>query len=108
VFSDQLLQQFDTDQDGAFSAAENQQIAATTLPSLANFHYFTYAWVDGKDLGRLEPSDFHASVLGHRQIAGRLAGGGRLGGLLALLGPILITSIGAILLAGALLDQGPY
>ena len=33
-----------------------------TLPNLANFHYFTYAWVDGKDLGRLEPSDFHASA----------------------------------------------
>jgi nickel/cobalt exporter len=49
-----------------------------------------------------------ASVLAHRQIAGRLAGGGRLGGLLALLGPILITGIGAILFAGALLDQRPY
>jgi len=62
VFSDQLLQQFDSDQDGAFSPAESRQLAATTLPSLANFHYFTYAWVDGKDLGRLEPSDFHASA----------------------------------------------
>lgn len=49
-----------------------------------------------------------ASVMAHRQIAGRLAGGARLGGLLALLGPILITGIGAILFAGALLDQGPY
>ena len=49
-----------------------------------------------------------ASVLAHRQIAGRLAGGARFGGLLALLGPILITGIGAILFAGALLDQGPY
>jgi ABC-type nickel/cobalt efflux system permease component RcnA len=49
-----------------------------------------------------------ASVLAHRQIAGRLAGRARLGGLLALLGPILITGIGAILFAGALLDQGPY
>ena len=62
VFSDQLLQQFDADQDGAFSPAESEQIAATTLPSLANFHYFTYVWVDGKDLGRLAPSDFHASA----------------------------------------------
>jgi len=49
-----------------------------------------------------------ASVLAHRQIAGRLAGGARLGGLLALLGPILITGIGALLFAGALLDRGPY
>jgi len=49
-----------------------------------------------------------ASVLSHRQIAGRLTGGTRLGGLLALLGPLLITGIGAVLFAGALLDQGPY
>ncbi len=49
-----------------------------------------------------------ASVLAHRQIAGRFAGHARLGGLLALLGPILITGIGALLFAGALLDQGPY
>ena len=49
-----------------------------------------------------------ASVLAHRQIAGRLARGARLGGLLALLGPILITGIGALLFAGALLDRGPY
>jgi nickel/cobalt exporter len=49
-----------------------------------------------------------ASVLAHRQIAGRFAGGAHLGGLLALLGPILITGIGALLFAGALLDQGPY
>jgi len=62
VFSDQLLQQFDADQDGAFSPAESAQAAAGTLPNLANFHYFTYVWLDGKDLGRLEPSDFHASA----------------------------------------------
>jgi nickel/cobalt transporter (NicO) family protein len=49
-----------------------------------------------------------ASVLAHRQIAGRFAGRARLGGLLALLGPILIAGIGALLFAGALLDQGPY
>ena len=35
-----------------------------------------------------------ASVLAHRQIAGRFAGRARLGGLLALLGPILIPASG--------------
>jgi nickel/cobalt exporter len=49
-----------------------------------------------------------ASVLAHRQIAQRLPGGERLAGLLALLGPALITGIGAILFAGALLDRGAY
>jgi ABC-type uncharacterized transport system substrate-binding protein len=62
VFSDQLLQQFDSDQDGAFSPAESKEVAAGTLPNLARFRYFTYAWVGGKDLGRLEPSDFHAGA----------------------------------------------
>ncbi len=47
-----------------------------------------------------------ASVLAHRQLAGHFAGGGRLGNALAYLGPLLITGIGAILLAGALLERG--
>ena len=66
VFSDQLLQQFDEDQDGKLSPAESEKVAAGTLPNLARFRYFTYVWIDGKDLGRLEPSDFHASATNRR------------------------------------------
>jgi ABC-type uncharacterized transport system substrate-binding protein len=62
VFSDQLLQNFDTDQDGKLSPAESEKVASGTLPHLAEFRYFTYVWVDGRDLGRLPPSDFHASA----------------------------------------------
>jgi ABC-type uncharacterized transport system substrate-binding protein len=62
IFSDQLLQQFDADQDGKLSPAESKQVAEGTLPNLAQFRYFTYVWLAGKDLGRLEPSDFHASA----------------------------------------------
>jgi ABC-type uncharacterized transport system substrate-binding protein len=62
VFSDQLLQQFDQGQNGSFSAEESEAVGAGTLPNLARFRYFTYVWVDGKDLGRLDPHDFHASA----------------------------------------------
>ena len=41
VFSDQLLQQFDEDQDGKLSPAESEKVAASTLPNLAQFRYFT-------------------------------------------------------------------
>jgi ABC-type uncharacterized transport system substrate-binding protein len=62
VFSDQLLQQFDTDQDGRFSKAESDGVAAGTLPNLAGFHYFTYVWLGGKMLPQIAPTDFHAEV----------------------------------------------
>ena len=60
VFSDQLLQEFDTDQDGRFSKAESDGVAKGTLPNLAGFHYFTYVWLDGKMLPQITPTDFHA------------------------------------------------
>lgn len=62
VFSDELLGDFDQDGDGQFSKAESEAIAGTTLPALSEYHYFTYVWADGKDLGKIEPTDFHASA----------------------------------------------
>jgi ABC-type uncharacterized transport system substrate-binding protein len=62
VFSDQLLQDFDTDHDGRFSKAESDKVGTETLPNLAQFRYFTYAWVAGKDLGKIAPTDFRASA----------------------------------------------
>jgi ABC-type uncharacterized transport system substrate-binding protein len=62
VFSDQLLQDFDADGNGQFSKAESDKVAAETLPNLAQFRYFTYAWVAGKDLGKIAPTDFRASA----------------------------------------------
>jgi ABC-type uncharacterized transport system substrate-binding protein len=60
VFSDQLLQDFDADGDGAFSAAESKAVAKGTLPNMKKFRYFNYIWVDGKDLGAIDPVDFTA------------------------------------------------
>jgi ABC-type uncharacterized transport system substrate-binding protein len=62
VFSDQMLQDFDADGDGKYSKAESDKIAAETLPNLAQFHYFTFVWVDGKPLAKIPPKDFHASA----------------------------------------------
>jgi ABC-type uncharacterized transport system substrate-binding protein len=62
IFSDQLLQSFDQNGDGAFDKAESKAAAAGTLPNLKKFHYFTYIWVDGKDLGVIDPVDFTASA----------------------------------------------
>jgi nickel/cobalt exporter len=49
-----------------------------------------------------------ASLLTHRHAIARFGGGGRAASFLALLGPILISLIGAILFSGALLDRGAY
>jgi len=47
-----------------------------------------------------------ASVLAHRQVTGRFAGGRGMQTFLSLLGPLLITAIGLMLLSGAVLDSG--
>lgn len=68
VFSDTLLQQFDTNHDGAFSPAESRAVGAGTLPNLKRFRYFNYIWVDGKDLGSIDPSAFEAAVTKGKQV----------------------------------------
>jgi len=62
IFSDQLLQDFDANGDGAFDAAESKAVAKGTLPNLKKFRYFNYIWVDGKDLGAIDPIEFTASA----------------------------------------------
>lgn len=62
IFSDQLLQGFDADGDGAFDQAESKAVGEGTLPNLKKFRYFNYIWVDGKDVGLIDPVDFTASA----------------------------------------------
>jgi nickel/cobalt exporter len=47
-----------------------------------------------------------ASLLAHHQVTARFAGGPTMEAFLNLLGPLLITAIGAVLLSGALLEGG--
>jgi ABC-type uncharacterized transport system substrate-binding protein len=62
VFSDQLMQEYDADSDGKIGPAESDKLGKETLPNLAQFHYFTYIWADGKALPKITPTDFHASA----------------------------------------------
>jgi ABC-type uncharacterized transport system substrate-binding protein len=62
IFSDQVLQGFDANGDGAFDKAESRAVAEGTLPNMKKFRYFNYIWVDGKDLGAIDPIDFTASA----------------------------------------------
>jgi len=62
VFSDQLMQEYDADDDGKIGPAESDKLGHETLPNLAQFHYFTYIWVDGKPLPKITPTDFHAAA----------------------------------------------
>jgi ABC-type uncharacterized transport system substrate-binding protein len=62
VFSDELLGEFDANHDKSFDAAESKKVGETVLPNVKQFHYFTYVWVDKKDLGEIPPSDFKATA----------------------------------------------
>lgn len=62
VFSDELLGDFDKDGDGRLSKAESDGVAAETMPNMDQYRYFTYVWVDHRDLGKIKPTDFHASA----------------------------------------------
>jgi len=62
IFSDDLLNQFDADGDGTFDKLESRAVGEGTLPNLKLFHYFTYIWVDGKQLDEIAPADFVASA----------------------------------------------
>jgi len=62
IFSDELLMQFDADGDGAFDKLESNAVGEGVLPNLAQFHYFTYVYVDGTLLEAIAPAEFVASA----------------------------------------------
>lgn len=62
VFSGDLINQFDPEGDGKFDALESKDLGENILPNLKQFHYFTYIWVDGKELDQIDPADFVASL----------------------------------------------
>jgi ABC-type uncharacterized transport system substrate-binding protein len=62
IFSDELLMQFDADGDGTFDKLESNAAGEGVLPNLAQFHYFTYVYLDGKLLDAVTPTDFVASA----------------------------------------------
>ncbi|MBL9034498.1 MAG: DUF1007 family protein [Rhodospirillaceae bacterium] len=62
IFSGDLLMQFDADGDGTFDELESKAVGEGVLPNLAQFHYFTYVYVDGQLLDPVPPSAFVASA----------------------------------------------
>jgi len=72
VFSDSLLMQFDADGDGTFDDLESKAVGEGVLPNLKMFHYFTYVFVDGKQLDPIDPADFVASVDDKRIVTFRM------------------------------------
>ncbi|MBI2254007.1 MAG: DUF1007 family protein [Proteobacteria bacterium] len=66
IFTEDLLNQFDADGDKQFSASESEQVKDGTLPNLAAFHYFTYIYENGKDLGEMAPTTFKADIVDGR------------------------------------------
>jgi ABC-type uncharacterized transport system substrate-binding protein len=62
IFSDGLLSQFDADGNGTFDELESKALGEGVLPNLKMFNYFTYIWLDGKQLDSIDPTDFVASA----------------------------------------------
>ncbi|HUL05156.1 MAG TPA: DUF1007 family protein [Candidatus Acidoferrum sp.] len=57
VFSQTLLEDFDANRDGSFSATEIAKVKKTSLPSLKQFGYFVHLWVDGKPFTAFDATD---------------------------------------------------
>jgi ABC-type uncharacterized transport system substrate-binding protein len=65
-YSQSLLDDYDADHDGRISPPESRAMGEHILPNLAEFSYFTYVRVDGRDLTPLPPRDFVATADGGR------------------------------------------
>ncbi|HKX07990.1 MAG TPA: DUF1007 family protein [Stellaceae bacterium] len=65
-YSASFLTDYKTERDGSISKAVSAQIAKRIQPNLAEVRYFTYASLDGRDLGNLPVRDFVVAVSGGR------------------------------------------
>ena len=59
-----LIEDFDSDGDGAFDAAETAAIYDQTFSGLAEYGYYTHLTVDGIDIGPSEVRDFSPAIAG--------------------------------------------
>ena len=65
-YSLSFLTDYKTARDGSISKAVSAEIAKRIQPNLAEVRYFTYVWLDGRDLGNLPVHDFAAAMTGGR------------------------------------------
>ena len=62
MFSELIIHDYDTDQDGAFSADEEGKIKTEVFSNLKNYHYFTYINIAGKAFNVRYVKDFSAHL----------------------------------------------
>ncbi|MEZ5670084.1 MAG: DUF1007 family protein [Alphaproteobacteria bacterium] len=60
--SQEFLDEFDGDRDGAFNASESGALEREVMASLAEVRYLTFVRVGDNDVGVLSPYDFQATV----------------------------------------------
>jgi ABC-type uncharacterized transport system substrate-binding protein len=65
-YSQTFLTDYDTQPDGGISEAGSKLIAQRIQPNLAEVRFFTYVWLNGRDLGNLPVRDFVATASGGR------------------------------------------
>lgn len=65
-YSQTFLADYKTQPDGSISEAGSKLIAQRIQPNLAEVRFFTYVWVNGRDLGNLHVRNFVATVSGGR------------------------------------------
>ncbi len=60
--SEDILQDFDTNHDGRFSAQEVEAVRVGYFENTKEYGYFVTARVDGRDVGQVKATDFNATV----------------------------------------------
>ena len=65
MFSNMIISDFDENHDLRFDAEEIRKIENGAFSNLKNFHYFTYIWVNGREIPLKKVTDFSASIHGN-------------------------------------------
>jgi ABC-type uncharacterized transport system substrate-binding protein len=65
-YSETFLADYKAQPDGGISEAGSKLIAQRIQPNLAEVRYFSYVWLNGRDLGNLPVRDFVATASGGR------------------------------------------
>lgn len=65
MFSSQIMEMFDADGDGFFSAEEVEEVGRGAFSYLAEYNYFIQIRINGRDFEVRHVQDFHARIEGH-------------------------------------------
>jgi len=68
MFSSQVMEMFDADNDGFFSDEEVEDVRQGAFAYLEEYDYFIMVKVGGRDVAVREVRDFHARIDGHQVI----------------------------------------